>query len=400
MCPPQSLSDQPSWHLEEGDGVWRLVVVVASAPELEIGDAVLRLRLSPESAAVTLSVPEHALPLDPSATRCTFSRKRGHLIVEWPRAEPLTTDASDSRTTPERNNTAPAEERDEKESDDKHQKTEDKQEENSEEKPVEQPAGRPDAVEEEEQKQEQKEDEEKLSGEEWRARGNAAVKAGNLEEAIVCYAAGLSAGGGDVALLYSNRALCLHRLGRSEEALEDAKQCVVHKPDFFKGYLRGAMALRSLGRPEEALAFLRRAPALGDGHDEAEKLAAELRPEAAAMERARIEALGGAERAKEEGNVLFRKGSFEAAIEQYNRALELCESPEDAMVLAVRNNRAACFHQLSDFGAVVKDTTFVLEREPGNLKALMRRMLALEPLERYEAALADARAVLQQDPRN
>merc|ERR1712072_927684 len=77
-----------------------------------------------------------------------------------------------------------------------------------------------------------------------------------------------------------------------------------------------------------------------------------------------------------------------------------CEDQGSAMALAIRNNRAACYHQLSDYHSVVRDTSYVLDKEPCNLKALSRRMLALEPLERYEAALADARTLLRQDPRN
>jgi len=40
----------------------------------------------------------------------------------------------------------------------------------------------------------------------------------------------------------------------------------------------------------------------------------------------------------------------------------------------------------------------VLEQQPENLKALVRRMIALEPLEKYEAALDDARSVLRACP--
>merc|ERR1719311_880910 len=106
--------------------------------------------------------------------------------------------------------------------------------------------------------------------------GNAAVKAGDMEEAIRCYSSGLAVGGGDRALLHSNRALCFCQLGRHEEGFEDAKQCV------------------TLRRPEEALAFLKKCPK----NDEAGALAAELKPEAEAAEAARIAALGGCERAK------------------------------------------------------------------------------------------------------
>jgi tetratricopeptide (TPR) repeat protein len=238
-----------------------------------------------------------------------------------------------------------------------------------------------------------------LTADEWRTRGNAAVKSGDHETAFECYSSGIGQVGSDgeaEALLRSNRAMCLHKLGRYEEAVGDAERCVHLKPEFVKGYLRGAMALRAAGRPAEALALLKRAPR----NDEAGSLAAEIRPEAEAAERTRINALPEAERAKEEGNVLFRKGLFEAAAEKYTDALRLCKEPEGTLALSIRNNRAACYHQISDFNAVIKDTSFVLEREPRNSKALLRRMLALEPLERYEQALQDARGVLVQDPRN
>merc|ERR1740138_699105 len=154
------------------------------------------------------------------------------------------------------------------------------------------------------------------------------------------------------------------------------------------------MILRELNRPQEALEMLRRAPP----NDEVEKLSAEVKPEAEAAEERRIAALDGAERKKEEGNALFKKGLFEQALPVYNEALACCSDPAGELALAIRNNRAGCYHQLSNFERVVEDTSFVLKQEPDNLKALMRRMLAFEPLEKYEAALQDARLVLQHIP--
>merc|ERR1711865_189261 len=238
-----------------------------------------------------------------------------------------------------------------------------------------------------------------VTADEWKARGDAAIKTGDHEAAIACYSSGIVAVRDDVeteVALYSNRALCFFKLARHQEAVDDANRCVELKPFFVKGYLRGAMALRALGKPAEAHALLKRAP----NNAEADALAVEIRPEAEAAEKARRETMPPAERAKEEGNVLFKKGLFEVALDKYAEALGLCEEPEGSLALSIRNNRAACYHQLSDFHAVIKDTNFVLEREPLNVKALMRRMLALEPLERYEKALQDARAVLVQDPRN
>lgn len=395
MCPGPVTPEEPTWRLQDSAGAWRLIISATSAPEIEIGTSSVRLVPKPGAVPVVLPIPEHALPVDADAAKVKFSRKRGELTVEWPRSQDSNVQAavaveevassSESAAAVEEVASSP--------------------------EPaaaVEEVASSPEAaaaVEKEEEvppvaeeqadadKEEQASDEPALSAEEWRVRGNALVNQDVLE-AVRCYSAGIAVGGGDERI-YSNRALCFHRLERYEEAVEDAQICVSLKPDFFKGYLRGAMALRALGKPEEALAFVKRCPR----NDEAEKLVAEIRPEAQAAEAARIKSLQGAERPKAEGNVLFRKGLFEAALPKYTEALELCEDPEGSLALAIRNNRAACYHQISDYKAVVGDASFVLAREPCNLKALMRRMLALEPLESYEEALSDARAILRQDPR-
>jgi len=382
-----------------------------------------------------------ALPLNPDAARCTFSKRRGELVVEWPCGSDHLVDpaekealekAAEEKVAAEQAaagevalGTAAAEDAAEAKAAEKEAAEMAVAEKGTAEKvavdmaaegkasaevaaaeeaAAEQPVAESEvAATGESPPAEVNESgtaaEAALTAEEWRARGNAAVKSGDHETAIACYSSGITQAGIDSeaeALLRSNRALCLHKLGRYEEAVCDAERCVTLKPEFVKGYLRGAMALRAAGRPTEALALLKRAPV----NDEACALAAEVRPEAEAAERARIDALPEAERMKEEGNVLFRKGLFEAAAEKYTEALSLCKELEGSLALSIRNNRAACYHQISDFHAVIKDTNFVLEREPRNCKALLRRMLALEPLERYEQALQDARGVLIQDPRN
>lgn len=364
--------------------MWRIAVLAAEGrPEVELNDYAVRLHFKNSLTPVTLEIPQHALPLNPDEAKCKFSQKRGELLIEWSQscipdlqadsisvepnlvAEPDMTKQLLSDTAPVATSTKPPSD------------------------PNKEVQHAPDV-----QHTVAAEPVALKSAEEWRSAGNEAVKTGDLQEAIRCYSAGLSMG--EEALLYSNRALCLHKLDRNMEAIDDAKRCVALRPDFFKGYLRGAKALQAMSQFEEALAFLKRCPP----HDEAAALASELRPQAEAAEQARIASLGGAEKSKEEGNVLFRKGLFEDAASKYTEALEKVEDPHSTLALAIRNNRAACFHQLSDFGSVVKDTSFVIEQDPGNAKALMRRMLALEPLERYEAALEDARAVLRQDPRH
>ena len=53
--------------------------------------------------------------------------------------------------------------------------------------------------------------------------------------------------------LYSNRALCFLELGAFEKARLDAEECTKLRPDFLKGHLRLARALRLLGACDKAL---------------------------------------------------------------------------------------------------------------------------------------------------
>jgi len=388
-------------------------VAVSKAPEVDISESGVRLKLNATAEPFPLLIPDHALPVPTEEARCTFSKKRGELVVEWPcgAETPQATEATVPQPVAAPEDTSPPVEAPMPEevlsetlvSEEKSEPSAASSESTADVADCsEQGSTEVEADIVQDAAEEVEDPDASVTPEEWRTRGNDAVKTGDLETAIKCYSSGISTAvksGGDAekeVLLHSNRALCFHKQARYEEAVDDAKRCVQLKPSFVKGYLRGAMSLRALARPTEALALLKSAPV----NDEACALAAEIRPEAEAAEKARIEALPEAERAKEEGNVLFRKGLFEAAAEKYSEALGLCDEPTGALALSLRNNRAACSHQISDFSAVITDTNFVLEHEPRNFKALSRRMLALEPLERYEQALQDARAVLAQDPRN
>jgi tetratricopeptide (TPR) repeat protein len=56
---------------------------------------------------------------------------------------------------------------------------------------------------------------------------------------------------------------------------------------------------------------------------------------------------------------------------------------------------AACYKQISNFDGVISDCSAVLEVEPDNVKALIRRAQAFEGVERYRFALQDVKTVLQ-----
>jgi len=82
-------------------------------------------------------------------------------------------------------------------------------------------------------------------------QGNAALSAGNLEEAIRLYTEAVSADP-ENHVLYSNRSAAFAKAGKYSDALVDAEKTVTIKPDWGKGYSRKGAALAYLGRDIEA----------------------------------------------------------------------------------------------------------------------------------------------------
>merc|ERR1711871_357820 len=67
-----------------GSCSWRVKVAVSKAPEVDISESGVRLKLNATSEPFPLLIPDNALPVPTEEARCTFSKKRGELVVEWP----------------------------------------------------------------------------------------------------------------------------------------------------------------------------------------------------------------------------------------------------------------------------------------------------------------------------
>lgn len=105
-------------------------------------------------------------------------------------------------------------------------------------------------------------------------------------------------------------------------------------------------------------------------------------------------------RLKNAGNHLFKCGQFVDALEKYTEAIDGCaeagiDSPEDLCILY--SNRAACFLKNGNSSDCIQDCSKALELQPYSLKALLRRAMAYESLERYIKAYVDYKTILQID---
>jgi stress-induced-phosphoprotein 1 len=231
-----------------------------------------------------------------------------------------------------------------------------------------------------------------------------------------------------------------------EEARDDARQCVNVDKTFVKGYFRLATAQRNLKdfegardtlnrgiaieprnadlkknlkeideliRNEKVAAFISQAQAamksgdyggaiklcdsalrLDAGNSDVQRILQQAQPRFEAAEKSRKAGLGRTEMLKEAGDDHYKKAQFEDAIKKYTECLKALNDRSHPLSIKCYSNRSACYKQLSNFDGTIEDTSAVLEAEPNNVKALMRRAQAFEAIERYRYALEDVRTVL------
>lgn len=90
---------------------------------------------------------------------------------------------------------------------------------------------------------------------------------------------------------------------------------------------------------------------------------------------------------KTKGNTAYQNRNFTQAADLYTRAIEVSPKPEPVFY----SNRAACYVNMSPpkHDLVVLDCDEALKLDANYVKALNRRAIALEGLERYEEAVRD-----------
>merc|ERR1712176_932305 len=90
-----------------------------------------------------------------------------------------------------------------------------------------------------------------MSGEELKNAGNAALKAGNISEAIKLYTEAIKENGSN-KVFYSNRSAAYMKSEDFRSALTDGERAIELAPTWAKGYSRKGAALYALARFEEA----------------------------------------------------------------------------------------------------------------------------------------------------
>lgn len=98
---------------------------------------------------------------------------------------------------------------------------------------------------------------------------------------------------------------------------------------------------------------------------------------------------------KEKGNVFFKEGKYDEAVECYTRAMAA-----DPYNPVLPTNRATAFFRLKKFAVAESDCNLAIALDGKYSKAFLRRGAARNALKNYESALQDYEVVLQLDPGN
>ena len=244
-------------------------------------------------------------------------------------------------------------------------------------------------------------------------------------------------------------AACYEKLKQYEDMVDAAKSCIKSDKSFIKGYFRCAVGQKNLKlytdcmktlesglaissssadlkqmkkevseiiRNDQVATYcqqaetylqandivnayktLQLATRLDAGSPAIERLSKKITPAYEKHEYQRKKSLSGHDLFKERGDEFYKNANFEQAIVEYTKCLDGLKASgkgDSEMAMKAYSNRAACYKQISNFDGVIADCTFVLEVEPTNVKALIRRAQAFEGVERYRFALQDVKAVL------
>jgi len=279
-------------------------------------------------------------------------------------------------------------------------------------------------------------------------QGNQFFKSGQYAAAITKYQEATAIDANQPSY-WSNMAACFEKLGKFEEMVSASNDCIKADRNFVKGYFRLAtgyknindlpscikalesgLAIQSsnpdlkkmkkeiieLQRADQVAAYCRKAEEqmqaadipgayktldlasrLDAGNPDIVRMMSKVKPRYEAMEKKRKAALSSTEIYKERGDEAYKNASFEGAIDFYTQCIDQLKNEgkmSSELAIKALSNRAACYKQISHFDGVIEDSSAVLEADPDNVKALIRRAQAFEAVERYRFALQDVKTVL------
>ncbi|CED85558.1 Molecular co-chaperone STI1 [Phaffia rhodozyma] len=227
----------------------------------------------------------------------------------------------------------------------------------------------------------------KAEAEASKKKGNETYKARKFEEAIEHYQMAWSVWPKDISFL-TNLAAVYFEQGNYDLAIETCQKAVEEGRDIRADYKMMAKAYGRIGTSyqkkedlENAIKFYNKSLTEHRTPDVLEKLRAVEKQKKDADIAAYIDP-EKAEEARNQGNEVFKKGDFAAAVKLYTEATK--RSPTDPKAY---NNRAAAYTKLAAMPEALKDANHAISLDPTFVKAHIRKSLVLFAMREYTKAL-------------
>merc|ERR1711871_1109742 len=179
-----------------------------------------------------------------------------------------------------------------------------------------------------------------------------------------------------------------------KEAIEVGRENMAPFATIAKCMERICMTYWKVKDYDNALEWLEKASFESSNPQRADKLLKLKRLKAKADKLAYLDPVKALE-AKEAGNVLFKDGKFQPAIEKYTEAIK--RDPSNATYYS---NRAAAYQKLMDFVRAKEDSKMAIEKDPKFTKAWMRKAGCEYFMKEYHKAIDSYKAVLAYDENN
>jgi len=156
-----------------------------------------------------------------------------------------------------------------------------------------------------------------------------------------------------------------------------------------------ATALKWVGKREEAADVVRKAHEIYEVDSEVLKILAKE------FDRWH-DPVAIAEEYEKKGEDFIAKRQYDLACDCYTKAIDEIADVATERVICSRllRRRGECAQQLQDWSLCRRDATSILEQEPDDKTALLQRAASNEALEKFKAALEDARRLLRLDPKH
>lgn len=247
-------------------------------------------------------------------------------------------------------------------------------------------------------------------------KGNASFKAEDYQGALHHYSRAIEIVPNLTAAI-ANRALVYIKMGKFSLAEKDTDNILKNNPRDTKALLRRGLARKSLGRFDEAATDFQNVLKLDKANREAQSSLAEcqkMKVSGAASPSSSnfkeedpgvidAKTLAHIGELKAQGIELFKAAKYVEAVKYFSDALKECPQEAVETRASLLNNRAGCYKQIQQDVDVIKDCTAALamtKDKTKTFKALLRRALSYEAVDKVKDAMADYEQVLRFDGMN